>query len=680
MTGRLRRLRTRLAVAVSPFTIGMGTAGPALADTAGGVGAAAGVAWLQVTDSDNVPVQAYALSLNRGGPLDPGPAVDSKIANWLYSMFKAIIDLALWLLDNVLSFSWLRVVSEPLNYVGTKMTQFALSPAVIGALGTIAAVIIGVGVVRGFLSRAGAQIGTALVLALMAVTLAGKQVAQVVGPNGLLALGRDIAFEFSTLFSPGGPRSGSQAVASATTELADHFARTPTQLWNFGRSLDQLSPACGQAWSAAIATGPLNEVKDAVRQACPGGEALYDYAMNTAASDSSTGFWAILLAVVVLIVFGYLCCHVVILGLSTLFWAIVTIFAAVLGFVPGPAQALAVKAVFDALLSWLGMMAYVVAVCITGSLAAAIFAASGDQVTALPLTALLLAALLVGLRKVNKKLSEWRESASEKAVRIGSKPGPTVPADLAALASEMSRPAYRPGTQIGRLDPLTAVPAAGQHARRIVKTGFSKVKTATVTGANPAAGAALHAASAAKGAASRSGAIKPKPPAAGSGGPRGAAPTGPGAPTAVLTRPPAATSARRSRAAAASSLAAPGGAPAQPAPSGAAAPADTRKGSQSAPPRPTSPKPARQRQASAGQSNAAAQLTAVPAPPPSSAAPTGSAPPAAASRRDHSAGSSAAPRQTAAPVEQRPAGSIHPALREAMRDAAADPSPPDGQP
>lgn len=669
MSPRLHRLRARIIlVALSPFTIGLGTAGPAFADTLGGV-TAAGVAWLQVTDSHGVPVQAYGLSLDKGSVLNPSPVVDSRMASWLYSLFKAIIDLALWLLDNVLSFSWLRVVSEPLNFVGTQMARFALSPAVIGLFGTIAAVIIGIALARGFLSRAGAQIGTALMLALLAVTLAGRQVAEVLGPTGLLALGRDIAFEFATLFSPGGPRSGIQAVDAATTELADHFARTPTQLWNFGRSLDQLSPTCGRAWSDAIATGPLDKVKDAVQQACPGGQALHDYAMHTAADDSSTGFWAIVFALVVLVVFGYLSYHVVILGLSTLFWAIVTVFAAIAGFIPGPAQTLAVKAVLDALLSWLGMIAYVAAVCITGSLASTIFTTAGDQVAALPLTSLLLVALLVAVRKINKKLADWREASGHKAAQIGANAGHTVPADLANMLSELSRPTYRPGTHINRLDPLTAVPAAGQRLRRITTTGINKAKTATITATNPTAGTAASAAAKAKAVAA-----KPQTPTATTTTRRAAARTGPGTPTATLTWPTAPTSPRRTRAAAAS-LADPAATPAQPGPPTATGGA---RQASAAPTRPRSPKSGRRRQSA--PRNATAHLTAVDPPPPSPpAAQPAAAAPARPARRATAASSTATPSpQSAPPAGQRPPGSLHPALREALRDA--DNPRPDSQP
>ena len=640
MSSRLRRLRARAAVAVSPFTIGLGTAGPAWADTAGGI-TAAGLNWLRVTDSDTVPIQYYGLSLNQGSALNPGAAGDSLIANGLYSAFKAIIGMALWLIENVLSFSWLQVISAPLNYVGTQMTRLALSPAVIGVFGTLAAVIIAISLVRGIVSRAGAQIATALVLAFMAVTLGGRQIAELVGPKGVLALGRDIAFELATMLSPGGPRSGAPAVTQATQALADHFARVPTQVWNFGRSLDQLSPACGRAWSAAIASGEIDTAKDAVRQACPGGDALHDYAMHSAASDSSTGFLAIVFALAVLAVFGYLAYHVVILALSALFWAMVSVVAAVVGFIPGPAQSLAVKALLDAVFSWLGMMGYVAALCITGSLASAIFTAAGDEVMALPFATMLLVAVFIALRKISKKLSDLRDFTARKASTVAH-PGHTVPADLAAMAGEIGHPPYRPGTQIGRLDPLSAVPAASQHARRIARTGMTKVKAAARTAAIPAAPPAAGVATTAPGAAAtakraaRPGARRPVPSA-----PTTSTPPAAGAPA------PAAPRARSHTLAAARS------APAVPPTAPLAPSAAQRVRWTSSPPRPRSPAP---RRAPAPTQ----QLTA--APPVS--------PTHGRHRSRRSPATASAPPSHPAAAQPRPPGVLHPALREVLREGA----------
>jgi hypothetical protein len=641
--GRLRRLRTRVAVALSPFTIGLGTAGPAWADTAGGI-TAVGLNWLRVTDSDNVPIQAYGLSLNQGSVLDPGAAGDSFGANWLFGVFKAVIELALWLIDNVLSFSWLQVVSAPLNYVGTRMAHLALSPAVIGVFGTLAAVIIAIGMVRGLMSRAGAQIATALVLAFVAVTLGGRQVAELVGPTGVLALGRDIAFELSTLLSPGGPRSGIAAVTEGTQALADHFARTPTQLWNFGRSLDALSPECGRVWSAAMASGQIDDLKEAVRQSCPGGQALHDYAMTKAAGDSSTGLLAIVFALVALVVFGYLAYHVVILALSALFWAIITVLAAVAGFMPGPVQSLAVKAALDTVFSLLGMMGYIFVLSITGNLVSAIFTTTGDAVMALPFAAMLLAAVFFALRKVSKKLSEMREFTADRASTVGARPGHTVPADMATMVGQISRPAYRPGTELGRLDPLTAVPAAGVHVRRIARSGAAKLKTAATSGASPATATAA----AAGAAAAAKGVVKPSPKsAAGRGAPQQ---NGRGAPATRTTPAAGASQATRARRTRTAKLAAnPTAAAAPP----AAAPHPSRP---TPPPRPGSPSP--RRAPAVTQQLIAAPPAAAAASPPVTA---GAAAVTATSRRP-----SPATPHPAAGTPPRPPAALHPALREVL--------------
>lgn len=158
--------------------------------------------WINVTDSHGVPVGAYGLSLDNGSLTNP-TASPSLITHWLYGDLPDHHRLALWLVDNVLSFEWLDVLAKPLNDLGpATATAIALHPFLIVAVGTIAAVIIALNMVRGRVSKAGAQIGTAAVLALLAVTLANKPLAELIGSGGLLAQGRDIGIQLATALSP----------------------------------------------------------------------------------------------------------------------------------------------------------------------------------------------------------------------------------------------------------------------------------------------------------------------------------------------------------------------------------------------------------------------------------------------------------------------------------------------
>jgi hypothetical protein len=530
---RLRR-RLSLALATSPM-FSVWSASPAAADT--GSGAIAAVSWLQVADSQNVAVGAYGLSINNGGITEPTAGAAALITHWLYGAFQTVIGLALWLLQNVLTFEWLAVISRPLEVVGTQLARLALSPGVIVAVGTIAAAFIAITMARGNISKAGAQIGTAVILAFLAVSLANKPIAELVGPTGLLAQGRDIGIELSTALAPGAQQSGPQAVQTITSSLADNFARVPTMVWNFGANLDSAQYNCGPVWSAAIRAGDIDAVKDRVQQGCPGGAQLHDYAMNSASNQLTFGFLAVVFALAVLVVFGYLCFYIVVLALSALFWAMVAVVAAIAGLIPGPAQTLAVKAALDAIFSWLGMAAYVGIAGVVGALATAMFTAVGSDMMAMPLVTMLLVAVFLALRRVRAGLVSVRDRSATKAARIAAGAGS---ASSSSQGQQESRP--RPAESSGaldRLDPLTAMPTAagkaGQFSKRVAGRATTAAGAAVAPHATAAAKAVKNLITPSRGASS-----KTPPPQTNTASPPPPPPPSTGAPppTAAPTPPP----------------------------------------------------------------------------------------------------------------------------------------------
>ncbi len=649
---RMRLVRRSVGMTISVAVMNLAAAPPALAD---GLGAAAIATWINVTDSHGVSVGSYGLSLNNGSLTNPTAGATSLITHWLYGLFQTIIGLALWLVDNILSFEWLDILARPLNAVGPKLTAIALHPALIVAVGTIAAVVIALNMVRGNVSKAGAQIGTAAVLALLAVTLANKPLAEMIGSGGLLAQGRDIGLQLATALSPDNQAgSGPYLVHRLSALLADHFARVPTMVWNFGADLDSPTYHCGNLWSAAINAGDLDKVKDAVK-ACPNGTDLHDYAVNGAAQHLTTGFMAVVFALAVLIVFGYLCYHVVILALSALFWAIVAVFAAVAGLIPGPAQTLAVKAALDAIFSWLGMAIYVAVVGVVGALSAALFNATSNSMVAMPLVTMLLVAIFFALRRVRTGLVSVRDTAAQRSGALGKSVSPA--GGPLAPAAEAT-----PG-QLDRLDPLTSVPVltgkAGHHTRRAGKTAISTAGKLGRLIVAPEAAVPAAAASAAGHAASKIAAPKTTTtktaaapsPAQSAPHPAANPPAGAGAPPAAGPRPapppPAARSAPPSGGRAAAGT--------NPAPNPGPAPSPTP-----APAAPTAPlhPPSGKRSAAGPQ-----RLTHPAAPPPATPTPTGGTPPSPTmplTRPGHQPAAAAA-----SPVPPaKPPAAVHPALLE----------------
>ncbi|UQX13539.1 hypothetical protein [Candidatus Mycobacterium methanotrophicum] len=451
-TARFIAARRRITLLVTPAILNIATAAPAWATT----GVTAAMLWIGVADSSHVPLGSYGLSLDNGSLTNPTAAPAALCTHWFYSAFLCIIATPIWLVENVVSFKWLAVISQPLDYVGHQMTAMVHSPAVLTAIGLIAAGVIAITFALGKISRAAAQITVAIALALVSAALANKPISDLLGPDGVLSMGRDFGVGISSELS-GKSLEGQPAVDAMAASLVDHFARTPTLIWNFGQDLDAAPYNCGQAWSDAIVSGPIDEVKDKVAQSCPDGQALHDYAMSDPTSRRIVAFVAIVFALAVLVVFTYLCAQVVILGLSSVFWAIVGIIALITGWIPGASQTLALKAALDALFSFLGMTGMVALVGLTGNLASAMFsAAGGDLVVAMPLVSLLLVALFVALRKVRKGLVNARERAAGAVRRFtGDQPAAT----------------SGPVDPLTRLDPLTAIPNATHRVATLTRHG-----------------------------------------------------------------------------------------------------------------------------------------------------------------------------------------------------------------
>lgn len=463
------RTARRLAILLTPTLTSIINAAPAWAAT----GVTAASLWIGITDSSQVPLGIYGLSLNNGSLTDPTAAPPALSMHWFYSVFLGIITTPIWLVNNVLSFKWLQIISGPLDFVGRQLTAMVHAPAVLTAVGLIAASIIAVNFALGKVSRAAAQITVAVLMATMSVAVAHKPISELLGPNGALTVGRNIGVELTGELS-GKSMQGQNAVDQMTQSLADHFVRTPTLIWNYGQDLDSAPYNCGQAFTNSITTEPIDKVKDAVWHNCPNGKALHDYAMSDPTDRKIVAWFSIIFALVVLFVFGYLCIQVVILGLSSVFWAIVAVVALVTGWIPGAPQNLALKAGLDALFSFAGMTMMVTILGITGNLAGAMFSSSGgDLVVAMPMVALVLAAVFLALRRVRKGLVTARERMVQAAQRF--------------TGNEHSHLSATTNT-LDYLDPLTAIPNATRRIKDAThRAGSTATKAAVATFAPEAA-------------------------------------------------------------------------------------------------------------------------------------------------------------------------------------------------
>lgn len=447
-----RRLVRRTALLLTPSAYSLLTAAPAWA--AGG--AAAGAIGLGVTDSANVPIALYGLSLNNGSITDPLATPSALSMHWLYGLYQSIIGFTIWLPDYALSLRWLKIISGPFAFIGTQLTAMVHAPSVLLAVGFAAASVVAINVALGKMGRAAAQTTVAILLACLAVAVGSKPISELVGPSGLLAMGRDIAVESVSELS-GKSLTGDQAVTEMTQQLADHFARTPTLVWNFGADLDAAPYNCGAVWSSAITTGPIDKVKDAVAKGCPNGEALHEYAMSDPSSRKTVAFSSILFALTMGFVFGCLSVLVIVFGIVTIGWAIVFIVALVTGWVPGGNQTLAIKAGLGVVASFVAMTGAVALVGITGLLVSALFGAvDGDITVAMPVVVVLTVALVVGVWYIRKGILNRRKRALEAVQRFtdgdsesGHAQAQTTDPTTAQRVSRLTRGAVKTGVKYG---------------------------------------------------------------------------------------------------------------------------------------------------------------------------------------------------------------------------------------
>lgn len=447
-----RRLVRRTALLLTPSAYSLVNAAPAWA--AGGT--AVGAVWLGISDSADVPIGLYGLSLNNGSVTDPSAVPSSLSMHWLYGFYKSVIGYAIWLPDYAYSLRWLKIISGPVEFMGTQLTAMVHSPEVLLAVGFAATCFIAINVALGKVGRAAAQATVAILLACLAVTVGSKPIGEAVGPSGFLAMGRDIAAESVSELS-GKSLSGDQAVKEMTQQLADHYVRTPTLVWNFGADLDAAPYNCGAVWSAAITTGPIDKVKDAVEKGCPHGEELHDYAMSDPDSRKTVAFSSLLFAPTMLFVHGCESILAIVLGIATIIWLIVAIVALVTGWIPGANQTLAIKAGLGAVVCFVGMTAMFALIGITGLLVSALFnAVGGDIAVAMPMVVVLIVALLVGMWFVRKSIVEHRKRTVQAVQRFtdgggesGHSQAPASVPTTAQKVGRLTRGAVKTGVKYG---------------------------------------------------------------------------------------------------------------------------------------------------------------------------------------------------------------------------------------
>ena len=284
---RHRLITAVIAVGLVLLIVG---AARAWADPGTGGSADAGnvlISWMGIKDSDGVPVAKYTLTLNEGGWDDPASTMFAKVASIAYEIYLCVTATALWLIKFVLSFEWMSLFTVPFQTIGRgvddAMDRFGLAATALAVL----AIVVVCTVLAGRTAKAFSNIAMGMLMIGVAATIFANPLAELVGPDGLLAKGRDTGLEIATSVSDGAmSKQGDGAnVDQMVSRLADRFLRSPTQMINFGAVADSISRKCREAWSKGTNNERGDKLKDDIK-GCDSekGEAMHQKSMGNPAA------------------------------------------------------------------------------------------------------------------------------------------------------------------------------------------------------------------------------------------------------------------------------------------------------------------------------------------------------------------------------------------------------------
>jgi len=317
--------------------------------------------WTGITDSHGVPLGAYYLSvvstseaITEAGPglgLDPSSwarwlsnAVTTGIshqtvANWLQaqaSIYIVMITLALWLLRFAMSSTWLYWLATWFRPLFDVMYQlladlWVFPICLVLGLGAGAYHIIG----HGRRGRGWGIIMSGVAIGIIGIVLTRDPLTHLYSDDGLLNQSRNLGFTVAQAAMNNGAitTGGSQAqLQNVTGLIADAMVRTPLQLWNFGRPVDDIG-TCATAWSTAIQAGKPEGPAHAMAT-CGANEALA-YAQQLDAGNFALGFFFIVLGLIFTAFVCYVAYSYVMVAGAAFINAFLTLPAAAAAMIPG---------------------------------------------------------------------------------------------------------------------------------------------------------------------------------------------------------------------------------------------------------------------------------------------------------------------------------------------------------
>ena len=361
------RHRLITALMLVGFVVVMVGAAAAFADPGTGSDAGGGdmlISWMGIKDSDGVPVAKYTLTLNQGGWDAPVYTVWATLDSAAYEIYLDITASALWLIHFVMTFEWLNLFTGPFEHIGRgvdqAMDEFGLAPMALAVLAIVAVAT----TLAGRTAKAVSNLAMGLIMVGLAATVFAHPLGELVGPDGLLAKGRDTGLQIATSVSDNEmPKQGGSANVDIMVErLADRFLRKPTQMINFGEVSDSVSRKCRKAWSEGIKQDHGDKLKDDIAGCSKDkGPAMHQKSMGSPAAVIVPLAMCGLLSLILVAFACYFVWHVVRAAVQAMLYAALAPPAFAIGVVPGGAQLFAWKTVVDCAMAFTAMIIYTVA-------------------------------------------------------------------------------------------------------------------------------------------------------------------------------------------------------------------------------------------------------------------------------------------------------------------------------
>lgn len=449
--------------------------GAAVAWADPGTGSAAGegnpmIAWMGITDSQGAPVAKYTLTLNEGSIARPDMVPFAVLASWAYETYVCLIATALWLIKFVLSFEWLQIFTEPFQTIGDGITdamdKFGLAPTALAVL----AIIVACTALAGKVAKAFSNIALGMLMIGVAATIFAHPLGELIGPDGMLAKGRDTGLQIASSVSGGAlhTKSGGADTDALVSSLADRFLRKPTQMINFGEVSDSISRKCEEAWTNGIKKGHGDGLKDDMKE-CDDkeGKRLHAKAMASPAAilvSLNVFGWVSLF----LIAFAcYFVWHVVRTAVHAMLFAALAPPAFAIGVVPGGPQTFAWKTVLDCAMAYIAMIVYVAGFGAYNVILDNVFKSTNNPAKAIFITALVLAFAFAFFGPLRGMFDNTRDKMAAKLGGASAGRGPSFNPGLLSKAADVSRLAEDMRRRFGKGDKDSD--SDGDLARRPVK-------------------------------------------------------------------------------------------------------------------------------------------------------------------------------------------------------------------